>query len=227
MKKDKIIVLVFALLFCMGSAIAQEDYNKAQKAPQAKEVVLSKEAQTKKGYDSPQAAYKAALREAKQVYTNKEVGIRNLTKGKVSVNSDGSVSYYYTYSVVELPGIVAEKMYEAIRKATRQIDDGNRFAIDQFSVTDGKTDKEKAKGQAIDYLLGKGYKVLAKEKLQKLYKEQQDQQSGIYNEKTTVKGNNFSAVGYFLTVRITEEYVQVQVVNVSTGEYVGNVTENL
>ena len=226
MKTNKIIVLTFALLFCMGSAMAQEDYNKAQKAPQAKEVVLTKEAQTKKGYDSPQAAYKAALREAKQMYTNKEVGIRNLTKGKVSVNGDGSVSYYYTYSVVELPGVVAQKMYEAISKATRQIDEGNRFAIDVFSVTDGKTDKEKAKGLAIDYLLGKGYKVLAKEKLQKLYKEQQDQQSGIYNEKTTVKGNNFSAVGYLLSVRITEEYVQVQVVNVSTGEYVGNVTES-
>lgn len=226
MKANKIIVLTLALLFGMGSAMAQEDFNKAQKTPQAKDVVLTNEAQTKKGYDSPQAAYKAALREAKQVYTNKEVGIRNLTKGKVSVNSDGSVSYYYTYTVVELPGIVAQKMYEAIGKATRQIDDGNRFAIDQFSVTDGKTDKEKAKGQAIDYLLGKGYKVLAKEKLQKLYKEQQDQQSGIYNEKTTVKGNNFSAVGYFISVRITEEYVQVQVVNVSTGEYIGNITEN-
>lgn len=37
---------------------------------------------------------------------------------------------------------------------------------------------------------------------------------------------NFSAVGYFLTIRITEEYLQVQVVNVSTGEYVGNVTES-
>ena len=226
MSTNKIIVLTLALLLGMGGAMAQEDYNKAQKAPQAKEVVFTKEAQTKKGYDSPQAAYKGALREAKQVYTNKEVGIRNLTKGKVSVNSDGSVSYYYTYTVVELPGMVAQKMYEAIGKATREIDEGNRFAIDQFSVTDGKTDKEKAKGQAIDYLLGKGYKVLAKEKLQKLYNEQQDQQSGIYNEKTTVKGNNFSAVGYFLTVRITEEYVQVQVVNVSTGEYVGNVTES-
>ena len=227
MKTNRIIVLALAIVLGMGSLTAQEDFSKVQKAPQAKDVVLTKEAQTKKGHDSPQAAYKAALREAKQVYTNKEVGIRNLTKGKVTVNGDGSVSYYYTYTVVELPGVVAQKMYEAIGKATRQIDEGNRFAIDVFSVTDGNTDKEKAKGQAIDYLLGKGYKVLAKEKLQKLYKEQQDQQSGIYNEKTTVKGNNFSAVGYFLTVRITEEYVQVQVVNVSTGEYVGNVTENL
>lgn len=226
MKTNRSIVLALAIVLGMGNAMAQEDFSKAQKAPQAKEVVLAKEAQTKKGYDSPQAAYKAALREAKQVYTNKEVGIRNLTKGKVTVNGDGSVSYYYTYTVVELPGIVAQKMYEAIGKATRQIDEGNRFAIDVFSVTDGKTDKEKAKGQAVDYLLGKGYKVLAKEKLQKLYKEQQDQRSGIYNDETVAEMGKFSAVGYFLSVRITEEYVQVQVVNVSTGEYVGNVTEN-
>lgn len=226
MKTNRIIVLALAIVLGMGSVAAQEDFSNAQKAPQAKEVVLTKEAQTKKGYDSPQSAYKAALREAKHVYTNKEVGIRNLTKGKVTVNGDGSVSYYYTYTIVELPGVVAQKMYEAIGKATRQIDEGNRFAIDVFSVTDGKTDKEKAKGQAIDYLLGKGYKVLAKEKLQKLYKEQQDQRSGIYNDETVAEMGKFSAVGYFLTVRITEEYVLVQVVNVSTGEYVGNVTES-
>lgn len=227
MKTNKIIVLTFALLFGFGGAMAQEDYNKAQKAPLVKEVVLTKEAQTKKGYDSPQAAYKGALREAKQVYTNKEVGIRNLTKGKVTVNGDGSVSYCYTYTVVELPGIVAQKMYEAIGKATRQIDEGTRFAIDKVSIAEGIADKEKTNGQIVDYLIGKGYKVLAKEKLQKLYKEQQDQRSGIYNDETVAEMGKFSAVGYFISVRITEKYVQVQVVNVSTGEYVGNVTENL
>jgi len=48
-----------------------------------------------------------------------------------------------------------------------------------------------------------------------------------YNEETTVEGNNFTAVGYFISARITEEYIQVQVVNVSTGEFEGNVTVNL
>jgi PBP1b-binding outer membrane lipoprotein LpoB len=227
MRANGIIILVIAILLGMSNAKAQEDYSKAQKAPQAKEVVLTREAQTKKGYNSPQAAYKAALREAKQVYTNKEVGIRNLTKGNVSVNGDGSVSYYYTYTVVELPGVVAQKMYEAIGKATRQIDEGTRFAIDKVSIAEGIADKEKTNGQIVDYLISKGYKVLAKEKLQKLYKEQQDQRSGIYNEETVSEMGNFSAVGYFISVRITGEYVQVQVINVSTGEYVGNVTENL
>ena len=226
MKTNRIILLAFAILLDMSGVMAQEDYNKAQKALQSKEVVLAKDIRTQSGHDNLQAAYKAALREAKQANPKKEVGIRNLTKGNVKVNGDGSVSYYYTYTVVELPDAVTRKMYEAIGKATREIDEGNRFAIDQFSVTDGKTDKERAKGQTVDYLIGKGYKVVAKEYLQKLYKEQQGQQSGIYNEETTVKGNNFSAVGYYLTVRITEEYVQVQVVNVSTGEYVGNVIEN-
>ena len=226
MKTNRIIIFALVLLLGVGSAMAQEDFNKAQKAPQSKEVVLTKDIRTRSGHDNLQAAYKAALREAKQTNPKKEVGIRNLSKGDLKVNSDGSVSYYYTYTVVELPSAVAQKMYEAIGKATREIDEGNRFAIDQFSVTDGKTDKERAKGQAVDYLISKGYKVIAKEKLQKLYKEQQGQQSGIYNEETTVKGNNFSAMGYYLTVRITEEYVQVQVVNVSTGEYVGNVIEN-
>lgn len=227
MKTNGIIFLLAAMLFSIGDVIAQEDFSKAQKAPQAKEVVLIKEAQTKKGYDSPQAAYKAALREAKQAYPKKEIGIRNLNKGGVSVNGDGSVSYYYTYTVVELPGVVAQKMYEAVGKATRGIDEGSRFAIDKVSIAEGLADKEKTNSQIVDYLICKGYKVLAKEKLQKLYKEQQDQRSGIYNDETVAEMGKFSAVGYFISVRITEEYVQVQVVNVSTGEYVGNVTENL
>lgn len=227
MKATRFIFLTLALLLCLGSAMAQEDFNRAQKAPQAKETVLTPNTCTKKGYDSYQTAYKAALREATQAYPNKEVGIRNLKKGDVKVNSDGSVSYFYNYTVVELPGVVAQNLFNAINQATREIDEGNRFALDKLTITDGQTDKEKTKGQIVDYLLGKGYKVVAKEHLEKLYREQQDQQSGIYNEETTVEGNNFTAVGYFISARITEEYIQVQVVNVSTAEYEGNVTVNL
>lgn len=226
MGTTKVFLVVFSLLLSIGNIMAQEDYKKAQKAPQKKEVVIIKSTQTRSGYYSLQSAYKAALREAKQANRDKEVGIRNLCKGEVKVNGDGSVSYYYTYSVVELPSVVTKKMYEAIEKATREIDEGRRFAIDKLTVTDNQTDKEKAKSQIVDYLTEKGYKVVAKEFLEKLYKEQKDQQSGIYNEKTIVKNNNFSAVGYFITVRITEEYVQVQVVNVSTGEYDGNTIVN-
>ncbi len=227
MKATRIIILALALLVGLGKAMAQEDFNRAQKAPQVKETVLTKSTRTKKGYDSYQAAYKAALREATQAYPNKEVGIRNLKKGDVKVNGDGSISNFYTYTVVELPGVVAQNLFNAISQATRKIDEGNRFALDKLTITDGQTDKEKTKGQIVDYLLGKGYKVVAKESLEKLYREQQGQQSGIYNPDTTVEGNNFTAVGYFISVRITEEYVQVQVVNVSTGEFEGNVTENL
>lgn len=227
MRITRIIILAFALGIGLGNAVAQEDCNKAQNAPQKNEVVLAKSTRTRSGYNTYQAAYKAALREAKQANPNKEVGIRNLKEGEVKVNGDGSVSHYYTYTVVEMPSPVVQKLIEATNKATREIEDGNRFAIDKITITDGKTDKESTKGQIVDLLIGKGYKVIAKEKLEKLYKEQQGQQSGIYNEETTVKGNNFSAVGYFISVRITDEYVQVQVVNVSTGEFEGNVTVNL
>ena len=227
MKATRIIILAFALLLGLGNAIAQEDSSKAQKTTQKNEVVLTKSTRTRSGYNNYQAAYKAALREAKQANPNKEVGIRNLKEGEVKVNGDGSMSHYYTYTVVELPGVVAQNLFEAINQATREIDEGNRFALDKLTITDGQTDKEKTKGQIVDYLLGKGYKVVAKEHLEKLYKEQQGQQSGIYNPDTTVEGNNFTAVGYFISARITEEYIQVQVVNVSTGEYEGNVTVNL
>ena len=134
MKATRIIILALALLFGLGNAIAQEGCNRAQKAPQVKETVLTKSTRTKKGYDSYQAAYKAALREAKQAHPNKEVGIRNLSKGDVKVNGDGSVSNYYNYTVVELPGIVAQNLFNAISQATREIDEGNRFALDKLAI---------------------------------------------------------------------------------------------
>ena len=69
--------------------------------------------------------------------------------------------------------------------------------------------------------------MVAKEHLQKLYQEQQDQlNSGLYNPDTTVEGSKFSAVGYFINVKVTETSIRVQVVNVSTGEYEGNATVN-
>ena len=215
------------MFLCFNCAFAQENYNKAQNAPQKSEVVLLKKACTQKGHNTYQAAYQAALREAQQEYPNKEIGIRNLKKGDVKVNSDGSVSNYYNYTIVALPSAVEQKLIEALNKATREIAEDNCFALDKLTITDGQTDKEKTKGLIVDLLLGKGYKVVAKEHLEKLYKEQKGQESGIYNQNTTVEGNNFTAAGYYLSVRITEEYVQVQVVNVSTGEYVGNVTLNL
>ena len=109
MKATRIIILALSLLLGLGKAMAQEDCNRAQKALQAKETVLTKSTRTKKGYDSYQAAYKAALREATQAYPNKEVGIRNLKKGDVKVNEDGSVSNYYNYTVVELPDAVMHR----------------------------------------------------------------------------------------------------------------------
>lgn len=78
----------------------------------------------------------------------------------------------------------------------------------------------------VDYLTGKGYKVVAKEYLEKLYAEQQTSKSVAFNQKTAVKGNNFSATGYYINVSITDDYLQVQIINVSTGEYDGNAIVN-
>lgn len=114
----------------------------------------------------------------------------------------------------------------ALDKALQDIREGSRIAIDQVKVLSGM-DKNEYKDQIVEILLDKGYKVVAKEYLEKLYDEQQAQQSGIYNDRTTVKENNFSAVGYYLNVRLTETSLRVQVINVSTGEYDANVTIKL
>lgn len=118
-----------------------------------------------------------------------------------------------------------ESISAGIDKAFRNVREGSRIAIDQVSVIGG-VNREEVKDQLIDVLLDKGFKVVAKEHLDKLYEEQQAQQSGIYNDKTTVQDNNFSAVGYYVNIKITETSLRVQVINVSTGEYEGNATVN-
>lgn len=117
------------------------------------------------------------------------------------------------------------KLDESTSKALINIPIGARMAIDKIIAPD-PTSNDAINDQLLDLLLDKGYRVVAKEYLQKLYKEQQDQLSGFYNDSTIVQGNNFSAVGYFINVKVTESSIRVQVVNISTGEYEGNATVN-
>lgn len=138
--------------------------------------------------------------------------------GKITIRS------YKVYADVVVPKPNPMKnLLMAIDKALRNVREGSRLAIDQVTVPYG-TNREEYKDQVVDVLLDRGYKVVAKEYLERLYEEQQQQQSGIYNDRTTVQENNFSAVGYFINVRVTESSVRVQVINVSTGEYEGNAT---
>lgn len=116
---------------------------------------------------------------------------------------------------------------KAFDKVLMNVREGSRFSIDKVTVTGeiaNEVNKETVTDNTIDILLDKGYKVVAKEYLERLYQEQQTQQSGIYNENTVVQENNLSAVGYFLNIKITDESLRVQVINVSTGEYEGNAT---
>lgn len=141
-----------------------------------------------------------------------------------------STGEYDGYSVVYMPDqnnymISDENLSQVSQKALRNVVEGSRIAIDNVSAI-GDNDKEYYKDKCIDILVKKGYKVVAKEYLEKLYEEQKQQQSEIYNSSTTVQDNNFSAVGYFVNIKITENSLRVQVINVSTGEYEGNATIN-
>lgn len=118
-----------------------------------------------------------------------------------------------------------ENLSLIIEKAMRNVQTGSRVAIDQVNVIDG-INEDDYRDNLIEILLDKGYKVIAKEFMQRLYEEQIQQQTGVYNEETMVQENNFSAVGYYINIRMTEETLRMQVVNVSTGEYEGNATIN-
>ena len=166
---------------------------------------------------------------AKKKYSNISITIRNVSykdnlDGRFMVMGD-IVSVDKTYNFVHRVDVYLNKAFD---KALMNIREGSRFSIDQVTVNGGdiisKINKETLKDNTIDILLDKGYKVVAKEYLERLYQEQQTQQSGIYNENTVVQENNLSAVGYFLNIKITDESLRVQVINVSTGEYEVNAT---
>ena len=171
----------------------------------------------------------AAYNYAKDKYPNKNVFLRNMMIEQYR----WSENWWYCVSGVDicekLSGdyIIKTHLNKAFDKALMNVREGSRFSIDNVTVSGDITseiNKESVKDNVIDVLLDKGYKVVAKEYLERLYQEQQVQQSGIYNENTVVQENNLSAVGYFLNIKITDESLRVQVVNVSTGEYEGNAT---
>ena len=107
----------------------------------------------------------------------------------------------------------------------KNVPQDSRVSIDQIEVISG-INENNYKDYLIELLLDKGYKVVAKEFMQRLYEEQKQQQTGVYNEETTVQENNFSAVGYYVNIRMTEKGLRMQIVNVSTGEYEGNASIN-
>lgn len=189
------------------------------------------------GYSS-QEIYNILLKKAKQEYPNhSNLKIRNgkLDHDEKTIwDQHSRTTHYYngTFSVVEedtkaKTEINARGMlYQSLTKALVNIPNGARMAIDKITVP-YTLNSDDFKDQLLDILIDKGYRVVAKEYLQRLYQEQQDQlNSGLYNPDTTVEGSKFSAVGYFINVKVTETSIRVQVVNVSTGEYEGNATVN-
>lgn len=134
---------------------------------------------------------------------------------------------YYNSLVCESgdPEPFEKAFNRAMNNAFKNIPEGARFAIDHIITNSNCWDIEKMEinDYVVDYLLDNGYSVVAKQHLEKLFEEQQTQQSGIFNEKTTAKENNFSGVGYYISVKITKDCtIRVHIINVSTGEYEGS-----
>ena len=168
--------------------------------------------------------YQALIEKTNSQYINyPESFLRSLSLRRQNDDDGRLYIMEAVVAVVDPVALINSRLSPAVEKALRNVRQGARIAIDQFVVGSG-LNREEYKDQVLDILLDNGYKVVAKEYLEKLYEEQRNQQSGIYNENTTVQENNFSAVGYFVNVKITESSIRVQVINVSTGEYEGNAT---
>ncbi len=226
-------VALLAGMCSFGYAQTQPDYMKAPKSNEKVIGTISIVLSNSCGSRSNQDVYIRLLEKAKTDFPNTVVDIRDMQyqeKKRVDQSCMGGYEYWGNAvgKVVDLHDPEAQtraNLSQALNKALRNVREGSRMAIDQVTVL-SSMDRGEFKDQLIDVLLDKGYKVVAKEYLEKLYEEQQAQQSGIYNDRTTVQENNFSAVGYYINVKVTETSLRVQVVNVSTGEYEGNATVN-
>jgi hypothetical protein len=224
--KKVLLTTVMSLMMCMG-VYAQDYLN----PPKAKETVIGtvslEKSVTRNSTDGRKYEwYLELLEKAKRDFPNKAVDIRDMQ----GVPQTGQYQdwFYAPVSgkvVVDKAEYIKDILPQALNKALRNVHEGSRLAIDQVTVT-SSMDREALKDQLLDVLLDKGYRVVAKDYLEKLYDEIKDWESGIYNENTTGKENNFSAVGYYINVKVTETSLRVQVVNVSTGEYEGNATVN-
>ena len=197
--------------------------------------------ETRGDYASSTEMYIKLLEKAKKEYPKKVIDIRNVNYYYDSKYYPGTIDskgktiesgyYYYDYTctakVVEFVSPETkqnETLVKAAEKALSRVNEGARLAIDQISVSGSGLNKDEVKDQLIDILLDKDYRVVAKEYLEKLKTEQEQQAGGGFNEKTTAKTDNFSGVGYFLNVRVNEKSIRIQAINVSTGEYEGNAT---
>ena len=166
------------------------------------------------------SAYTFLLEKAKKEYPNKVIDLRTVSGTVDNMPCTAVVVELNSSSPETKLNVTLEK---AVDKSMGNVRGGSRLAIDQISVSGG-LDRTTVNDLLIDVLLDKGYKVVAKEYLEKLKKEQEQQKMGGYKEGTTAKTDNFSGVGYFLNIRVNEKSIRVQVVNVSTGEYEGNAT---
>lgn len=212
-----------ALVAGMCSLGYAQDYLGDPKANEIQIGIITKG--SPKEHNKKSSWYRELLNEAEKIYNSYNVEIRNMKVGEFSYYFDNKAIYEGPAKGVVVYVIGRESILPVIDKALVNIDKDSRIALDQVTAIEGMN-CEDLKDIIIDILIDKGYRILAKEYLYKLYKEQQDQQSGIYNENTTVQGNNFSAVGYFINVKVSETAIRVQVVNISTGEYEGNATVN-
>lgn len=229
--KKVLLTTVMSLMMCMG-VYAQTEPN-YMASPKIGEKVIGTISKSFWLYHndnrSQQEFYDKLLVAAKKEYSGINIDIREMNCHYSEYRSN-SPCYLYEGAgkVVKIIGAethISESLSQSFNKALRNVREGSRMAIDQVSVP-YTMDKEAIKDQIIDVLLDKDYKVVAKDYLERLYQEQQNQRSGIYNESTTVNPDNFSAVGYYINVKVTETSLRVQVVNVSTGEYEGNATVN-
>lgn len=120
-----------------------------------------------------------------------------------------------------------EDLKNAVDNALKRVEVGSILAFGTIDVDDkSEIDGESLKDDLTEIILDKGYKMVAKEHLKRLYDESKKGENDMYNKETVVQGNNFSAVGYFIDIKVTPKTIKLEVLSVGEGEIKGQAKIN-
>jgi hypothetical protein len=96
-------------------------------------------------------------------------------------------------------------------------------------ISNIETDNETSKQQVYDTLetelLNIGYRIIDRNEINRIQKEQDMQLSNEFDENTAVQIGNIVGANYFITARVSNGSIRLRVIDVISGEVVKSVSE--
>ena len=208
-KKTNIILCVL-ILCCIGSMLAR-NFGEASRELQRGERILGTAGVSVSPRASEAEKYQALLAEAKKLYPNQEVDIRNL-----KVEDDlvmGHVIVAFAIDQGSQSDFVDELIDTLVNRIISNIPPGSIVGVEDVVATSDAV-RTKINDNVTDILLDKKYRVVEKGVLNRT--------RAIVNTENAQTQDTFS-----ITIRMTEQNIRATVTNITSGEIVGSGTMEL